>query len=105
MQHDLELTNATSLGSAVVRVRGSYARRLDLKVFRIDGTRTNVTAAITGRGLSLPEFDVDTEADFSVRASRRAGARPGLAKVKVGGVLSSLGEVSSDAALAKIRVK
>lgn len=26
MQHDLEFTNATSLGSAVVRIRGNYAR-------------------------------------------------------------------------------
>lgn len=105
MQHDLEFTNATSLGSAVVRVRGNFGRRLDLKVFRIDGTRTNVTGAITGRGLNLANFDVDTEADFSVRASRRSDARRGLAKVKINGVLTSLAEVSSDAALAEIRVK
>jgi hypothetical protein len=88
-----------------VRVRGNFGRRLDLKVFRIDGARTNVTGAITGRGLNLANFDVDTEADFSVRASRRSDARRGLAKVKINGVLTSLAEVSSDAALAEIRVK
>lgn len=105
MQHDLEFTNATLLGSAVVRLRGNFGRRLDLKVFRIDGTRTNVTGAITGRGLNLANFDVDTEADFSVRATRRSDARRGLAKVKINGILTALAEVSSDTALAEIRVK
>lgn len=105
MQHDLEFTNATSLGSAVVRLRGSFGRRLDLKVFRIDGTRTNVTGAITGAGLNLANFDVDTEADFSVRATRRSDARRGFAKVKINGALTALAEVSGDAALAEIRVK
>lgn len=104
MQHDLELTNATALGSAVVRIRGNYSRRLKLKVFRIDGIRTNVTAAITGKGLDLPTFDVDTEADFSVSAVRLRDARRGIAKVKVDGVLTS-SEVSTDSVLAKIRVK
>lgn len=104
MQHDLELTNATALGSAAVRVRGNYSRRLKLKVFRIDGIRTNVTAAITGKGLDLPTFDVDTEADFSVSAVRLRDARRGIAKVKIDGVLTS-SEVSTDSVLAKIRVK
>lgn len=103
-QHDLTLNNATNLGSAVVRVRGSFSRKLELRVIRIDGTRRNVTAAITGSGLGLPDFGVDTEADFLIRATRRSGAPDGNVSLKFLGLLTSP-ERSRDTAIAAIRLK
>lgn len=103
-QHDLTLDNATNMGSAVVRLRGNFLRKLELRVTRLDGTRGNVTAAISGNGLTLPDFGVDTEADFMIRAKRRPGTSAGKVTVKFLGLLTEP-ELSRDTALASIRLK
>ncbi len=104
MEHDLELTNFTSLGSANVRLRGNHKSRLRLRVFRVDGGRIPVTAAVLGPGLELPELDVHRQADFLIRANRKQRAPQGLVRLSIIGVLVAAVETSRDTAGADLRV-
>ena len=72
VEHDLNESNATNEGLGKVKGRWN-SRRLKVTVIRLTGGRKNVSAQIQGKGLRLPDFDVNNRVDFLVKIRPNRG--------------------------------